>query len=338
MDLATIWFLLIFVLLTGYAVLDGFDLGVGVLHLFARDEHERRVSLNSIGPVWDGNEVWLLTGGGALFAAFPPVYATVFSGFYLALMLLLVALIFRAVSLEFRGKVESGAWKRCWDVAFGLGSLVAALLLGVAFGNILRGIPIDETGTFTGNFLGLLNPFSLLVGITGLVLLTMHGAAWLALKSEDALRDRARAWAIRAWPVFVVLYIVATIYAVFEGRFLFEGATSNVLFWLFLVILLAAIVGMPLMHKAGLDLAMFLCTALTVVGVMAQAAVGLFPRLAPSSIDLAYSLTVDNASSTDRSLMAMLIIALIGVPLVLIYTGAIYWIFRGKVRLDDVSY
>jgi cytochrome d ubiquinol oxidase subunit II len=338
MDLNTIWFLLIFVLLTGYAILDGFDLGVGVLHLFARNEHERRISLNSIGPVWDGNEVWLLTGGGALFAAFPPVYATVFSGFYIALMLLLTALIFRAVSLEFRGKVDSPVWRRFWDYAFGLGSLVAALLLAVALGNILRGIPVNAEGDFTGNFLTLLNPFALLVGVTGLVLIIMHGAGWLALKSEGELRDRARAWITPCWMTFVVLYIGATIYAVFAAPHLFDGATGKPLFWVFLLLLLAGVVAAPIMHRAGRDLHAFLASAAIVAAVMALSAVGLFPNLAPSTTDPAFSLNVHDHSSTDLTLMTMLIIASIGVPLVLIYTAVIYWIFRGKVKLDDVSY
>ena len=192
MDLNIIWFLLIAVLLIGYAILDGFDLGVGVLHLFTKDENERRININSIAPVWDGNEVWLLTAGGALFAAFPIVYATVFSGFYLAFMLLLFALIFRAVSMEFRGKVDSPKWRSVWDWAFGLGSLLPALLYGVAIGNILRGIPINSEGYFTGNFFSLLNPYSILVGLLSLVLFTMHGSIYLSMKSAGAHRERVK--------------------------------------------------------------------------------------------------------------------------------------------------
>jgi cytochrome d ubiquinol oxidase subunit II len=174
MDLNSIWFWLIAVLIIGYAILDGFDFGVGVLSLFGRDEKERRIHFNAIGPVWDGNEVWLITGGGALFAAFPIVYATVFSGFYLALMLLLTALIFRAVSFEFRNKVESPGWRRAWDFAFGFGSLLPAVLFGIAVGNILRGVPIDASGNFLGTFLGLLNPYSIGVGLLSLVLLSCN--------------------------------------------------------------------------------------------------------------------------------------------------------------------
>ncbi|MCL5030614.1 MAG: cytochrome d ubiquinol oxidase subunit II, partial [Bacteroidetes bacterium] len=176
MDLNLTWFLLVGVLIIGYAILDGFDLGVGVIHLFTKDEIEKRIEMNAIGPVWDGNEVWLLTGGGALFAAFPIVYATVFSGFYIAFMLLLTALIFRAVSFEFRGKVNSSGWKKLWDLAFGLGSLLPSILFGVAIGNILRGIPINEQGNFTGSFIDLLNPYSILIGLLSLAMFIMHGA------------------------------------------------------------------------------------------------------------------------------------------------------------------
>jgi cytochrome d ubiquinol oxidase subunit II len=338
MDLNNVWYSLIFLLLTGYAVLDGFDLGVGVLHLFARNDHERRVHLNAIGPVWDGNEVWLLTGGGALFAAFPPVYATVFSGFYLALMLVLTALICRAVSMEFRGKIESESWKWLWDWAFGLGSLVAALLFGVAFGNVLRGVPIDETGRYVGSFLGLLNPYSLLVGLTGLAMLILHGAAYLTLKSEGELQDRVRRWVPRAWQVFVALYVVATIATFFSAPHLFDGVAPRALFWVFLVMMLGAVIYSRLAHQAGRHLATFLATSLTIIAVMGLAGVSLYPRLVPSSLDLANSLTAYNSSSTPRTLTTMLIIALIGVPLVLVYTALIYRAFRGKVEITDSSY
>ncbi len=191
--LGDIWFLLVGVLLLGYAVLDGFDLGAGVLNPFvAKTDDERRTVLRSIGPVWDGNEVWLLTAGGALFAAFPLVYATVFSGFYLALMLLLAALIFRAVALEFRDQLEGAGWRRAWDVAFFLGSAVPALLLGVAIGNIIRGLPLNAAGEYTGGLIGLLTPFPLIIGLLVVALVTTHGAAWLLVKTQGALAERTR--------------------------------------------------------------------------------------------------------------------------------------------------
>ncbi|HYG68979.1 MAG TPA: cytochrome d ubiquinol oxidase subunit II, partial [Anaeromyxobacteraceae bacterium] len=210
MDLNTIWFVLVGVLLAGYAVLDGFDLGVGVLHLFAKDEEERRVHVKAIGPVWDGNEVWLLTGGGALFAAFPAVYATVFSGFYLALMLLLLALMARAVSLEFRHQFEGARWTKVWDWAFGLGSLVPALLFGVAVGNIVRGVPVTASGDWAGSFLGLLNPYALVVGVVTLLLFTLHGALYLRMKTTGALAVRLGRVVPPLWFAFVVVYAFAT--------------------------------------------------------------------------------------------------------------------------------
>jgi cytochrome bd ubiquinol oxidase subunit II len=338
MDLQAIWFLLVGVLIIGYAILDGFDLGVGVLHLFLKTDHDRRISLNAIGPVWDGNEVWLLTGGGALFAAFPIVYATVFSGFYLALMLLLVALILRAVSMEFRGKVDSARWKKVWDWAFGIGSLLPAVLLGVAFGNILRGIPINEQGTFTGSFLGLLNPYAILVGILSLSLFTMHGAIYLALKTEGELRDRMATAASKVWIGTVVLYTLATLTTLFVSPFLFEKMLGNPLFWMLFLLLLVSLVSLPVVLKARKYFVAFLASASLIASMIGLSAVSLFPRLVPSITDLNYSLTIRNSSSTPATLTVMLIIALIGMPIVIGYTVFIYRVFKGKVELTDASY
>jgi cytochrome d ubiquinol oxidase subunit II len=338
MTLSSIWFFLVAVLFIGYAILDGFDLGVGVLHLFSRNEHERRVSLNAIGPVWDGNEVWLLTGGGALFAAFPAVYATVFSGFYLALMLLLVALIFRAVSLEFRGKVAAPGWRALWDGAFGIGSLLPAVLFGVAFGNILRGVPIDENGMWAGSFLGLLNPYALLVGVLTLALFCMHGAIYLAMKTDGTHRDRLVAWATRGWIAVVMLYVLATLASMLAAPFLFDGVMHNVLSWVLFLVFLAGTLVIPLTLKARAYFRAFLGSSAMIAGMIGLAAVSLFPRLVPSSIDLAYSLTIANSSSTPASQTVMLIIALIGMPLVVAYTIVIHRVFRGKVRITGDSY
>src|SRR3989338_3916968 len=191
LDLNLIWFVMIGILFSGYAMLDGFDLGVGALHLFAKTDHERRIMINAIGPVWDGNEVWLVTGGGALFAAFPDVYATLASGFYLAVMLLLCSLIFRAVAIEFRSKQPMKWWRQMWDVAFSLASILGSLLIGIALGNLVRGIPLDAQHEYAGTFLGLLNPYALLVGVTTLALCMMHGAIYLVLKTDGALHRRA---------------------------------------------------------------------------------------------------------------------------------------------------
>lgn len=338
MDLNTAWFLLFGILIIGYAILDGFDLGVGILHLFTRDEQRRRINLNAIGPVWDGNEVWLLTGGGALFAAFPVVYATVFSGFYLAFMLLLAALIARAVSLEFRGKLARSSWRRFWDWSFGLGSLVPALLYGVAVGNILRGIPINEQGIFTGSFLGLLNPYSLLVGVTGLAWFIMHGAAFMMMKTGPDHQRDLQPWLYGGWMAFTVLYLVSTFMTVAGSPFLFAGLTGSPLFWILLTLLVAALVYIPVAAKAHRHLQTFLSSSLLMAAATGLTGLSLFPRLVPSSINLEYSLTIYNASSTPKTLTVMLIIALIGMPLVIGYTAFIYRVFRGRVELTEDSY
>ena len=337
MDLNTIWFLLVGVLIAGYAVLDGFDLGTGVLHLLTRDERERRVMMNAVGPVWDGNEVWLLTGGGALFAAFPPVYATVFSGLYLAFTLLLVALILRAVSFEFRGKVASPGWRRAWDVAFGVGSAVPALLFGVAVGNVLRGLEMDATGIRT-TLVGLLNPFALLIGVLGLVMFVLHGATWLGLKTEGALQERMGRWAAGAWVAFIALYAVSTIASYFAAPWLFERWFANPLTWVLFVLLLASCVAGPAAIRSGRFGRAFAASAAAIVSVIALAAEGLFPRLVPARPDLAASLTIYNAASTPRTLTTMLVIALVGMPLVILYTALIYRAFRGKTVLTPESY
>lgn len=338
MDLNIIWFLLVTVLLIGYAILDGFDLGVGVLHLFTKDENEKRININSIGPVWDGNEVWLLTAGGALFAAFPVVYATVFSAFYLALMILLVALIFRAVSLEFRGKVDSLKWKNYWDIAFGLGSLLPSILFGVAVGNILRGIPITSEGYFTGNFLSLLNPYSICVGILSLVLFLMHGSIYLCLKTRGAQRERNKKLIPKFWILFVSIYFLLTIYTIFEAKFLFDVILGNPVFYVLFIVLLISILLIPVMVNAEKFGRAFLASSIVIFSMIGLMALSLFPRLVPSITNLDYSLTIYNAASTPRTLETMLIIALVGMPLVIGYTIVIYRIFKGKVVLDEHSY
>ena len=338
MDLNTLWFLLIGVLIGGYAVLDGFDLGVGTLHLFTKDETERRIMMNSIAPVWDGNEVWLLTGGGALFAAFPPVYATVFSGFYLAFMLLLVALILRAVAFEFRGKVASRGWRRGWDVAFGVGSFVPALLYGVAVGNVLRGLDTDLAGNVTTTLFGLLNPYALLIGLLGLALFVLHGATWLGLKTEGALQERSRRQAAWAWIAVIGLYAVSTVASFLQSPFLFEHWFQNPRTWIFFAALLAACVTGPVALRAARYGRALGASALAIVSVIALAAEGLFPRLVPTRPDLGTSLTIYSASSTPYTLRVMLVIALIGMPFVIAYTAIIYRTFRGKTVLTAESY
>ncbi len=338
MDLNTMWFLLIGVLIAGYAILDGFDFGVGILSLFAKNEKERRIHFNAIGPVWDGNEVWLITGGGALFAAFPAVYATVFSGFYSALMLVLTALIFRAVSFEFRNKVDSARWRRTWDWAFGLGSFFPAFLLGVALGNILRGVPIDADGQYLGTFLGLLNLYSIATGILSVVLFTMHGAIYLAVKTDGKLRDRCRRWATSLWMGVVVLYVVMTLWSWIASPFLFERTFEDAMFFVLFVLLIGSVVLLPITVNAGRFGRAFLLSSIFIASVFGQVALSLYPQLVPSSIDPEYSLTIYNSSSSPATLQTMLVIALIGVPIVVAYTIFIHRVFRGKVEITEESY
>jgi cytochrome d ubiquinol oxidase subunit II len=332
------WYALFMTLIAGYAILDGFDLGIGVLSLWSRSERERRIYMNAVGPVWDGNEVWLLTAGGALFAAFPPVYATVFSGFYLALILVLVGLIARAVSMEFRGKVESPVWKRFWERMFGIGSALPALLFGVAVGNVLRGLPLAENGEFAGRFIGLLNPFSLLVGALGLAIFLTHGALYLAVKTSGDLRQRMLQTAQRAWTGWVVLYVAAVIASFFDAPYLLERTLRNAWFWGGLIVFLGALLYLPLPIRSGRPLRALIASSLGVLALIGQAAAGLYPTLVPARNAPQLSLTIANSSSSQNSLQTMLIIALIGMPLVLGYTIYIYRAFKGEVELDEHSY
>lgn len=336
-DLPTIWFLLVGALLSGYAVLDGFDLGVGILHLFFRKDEERRVLLNAIGPVWDGNEVWLVTGGGALFAAFPAVYAGVFSGFYPAIILLLFGLIFRAVAIEFRSKQKMAWWRRIWDISFCAASLVSSFLLGVAFGNVIRGIPLDRRGEFTGGFLDLLDPFALLTGITTVALFAMHGAIYLVLKTEGPLQDKVRGWINPTIILFTICYATTTMATLVYLPFMGERFKQHPVLFLLPLLTMLAIANIPREISRRHDLRAFLSSSAAVWGLMGLAGLGMYPNLVRGR-DPATSLTIDNAASSPGTLTTMLIIAAIGVPLVLAYTISIYWIFRGKVKLDSMSY
>jgi cytochrome d ubiquinol oxidase subunit II len=328
-----IWFLLIAVLWIGYFVLEGFDFGLGILLPFlGRTDGERRALINTIGPVWDGNEVWVLVAGGATFAAFPHWYATLFSGFYLALFLILAALIIRGVAFEYHSKRDSATWRRGWDWAIFFGSAVPALLWGVAFANIVGGVPIDQNKEFTGNLLTLLNPFGLLGGIVTLTLFTTHGAAYIALKTEGELRERAN-------KTLVIVGLVAAVAAVvFLGWTQLQSlvAGSAVVSVLAAVALLGALAA----NRLGREGWAFIGTAATIALAVVALFLHLYPNVMPSSTNAAYSLTISNASSTDYTLTIMTVVAVIFTPLVLLYQGWTYWIFRKRIssdRIQDVS-
>jgi cytochrome d ubiquinol oxidase subunit II len=339
LDLNTVWFALVGVLFTGYVILDGFDLGVGVLHLLAaKHDAERRVFLNAIGPVWDGNEVWLVTGGGALFAAFPAVYATVFSGFYLAFMALLCALIFRAVAIEFRSKHPSPRWRSFWDAGFALGSLGSALLIGVAMGNIAWGIPLDARGEFAGSFVGLLHPYALAMGVTTVALFTMHGAIYLVLKTEGEVQAAVRRWVNPLIIAFILGYVIVTLATLLYVPHVTEAFRREPWFFGIVILVVLAIANIPREVNRGKEFLAFLSSGAAMAGLMAIFGLGAYPNLVFSQPHPEHSLTVVNAASSHKTLGIMLTIALIGVPVVLAYTVSIYWIFRGKVKLDRMSY
>jgi cytochrome d ubiquinol oxidase subunit II len=338
LDLNTIWFLLIGALLSGYAILDGFDLGVGMLHLFVNDDKERRIMINSIGPVWDGNEVWLVTGGGALFAAFPHVYATVFSGFYNAFILLLFMLIFRAVAIEFRSKRPMKWWRQMWDVAFSVASFLIAFLMGVALGNIITGIPIGPDKEFAGTFLSLLNPYSILVGITTVALFMMHGAIYSVMKTEGELQAKLRRWVNNAIIFFAICYVTSTMATLIYYPHMVENFRSAPVIFIIALLNMLAIANVPREIFKGREFRAFLSSAVSIAALLLIFAIGIFPNIVYSNPNPEYSLTIYNAASSEKTLMIMLIIALIGIPFVLAYTISIYWIFRGKVKLDEMSY
>jgi cytochrome d ubiquinol oxidase subunit II len=338
MDLNIVWFILVGVLFTGYAMLDGFDLGVGALHLFVKKDEDRRVFLNAIGPVWDGNEVWLVTGGGALFAAFPMVYATVFSGFYLAFMAMLCALIFRAVAIEFRSKEPWKWWRTMWDLGFSLGSIGSSFLIGVAMGNILIGIELDERGNYIGGFMALLNPYALLLGLTTIALFAMHGSIYLVMKTEGELQARVRRWVNRTIGIFLFFYIVLNVATLVYAPHLLEILRARP--WLLAVFALNVLVVMniPRQNHKGNEFAAFLSSCGAMMLLMTLFGLTVFPNMVLSMPNPEYSLNIYNAASTEKTHRIMFIIALLGVPIVLAYTASIYYIFRGKVKLTPHSY
>ncbi len=337
-DLNTLWFLLVGMLLTGYAILDGFDLGVGMLHLLTKTDHERRTMLNSIGPVWDGNEVWLITGGGALFAAFPHVYATIFSGFYTAFMLLLVVLIFRAVAIEFRSKQPMGWWRSMWDVSFSTASLLIAFLAGVALGNIVLGVPIGPDKEYAGSFLSLLNPYALLVGLTTASLFMMHGAIYVVMKTDGAFQAKIRHWINNTIIFFVMCYASLTMVTLVYVSYMAERLREFPPLMVLGLLTMLAVANIPREINRGREFRAFLSSSATIAGLMALFGTGMYPNLVISNPEPDLSLTIYNAASSQKTLHIMLIMAIIGIPFVLAYTISIYWIFRGKVKLDSMSY
>ncbi len=330
----TLWFLVLAGMLVGYAILDGFDLGVGILHLWvARGEDERETAIDAIGPVWNGNEVWLLAAGGAMVAAFPRLYASAFSGFYLALMLVLWLLILRGVAIELRHQVGNPLWREAWDVTFSVSSALLAVLFGTAVGNVLRGVPLDAEGDFLGSFALLLNPFAALCGVLSGVALALHGAAYLAMKTEGAVQARARRAVMPLWGAMAVLLTAVT-----AASFVVQPTfTANFARWPALAVLplaaLGAAAGLAWFEARGQDTRTFLASAGLIAAVLGSVAAGLYPRLLPglAGSDVA-ALDIYNSASSARSMTLALVVYLGGMAVVVVYLGYVYRVWMGKVK------
>ncbi|MFG2052451.1 cytochrome d ubiquinol oxidase subunit II [Micromonospora sp. NPDC048930] len=329
MELTTVWFLLVAVLFTGYFILEGFDFGVGMLlPVLGRDDRERRVLINTIGPVWDGNEVWLITAGGAMFAAFPEWYATLFSGFYLPLLLILLALIARGVAFEYRHKRPEASWKRRWDQAIFFGSLVPAILWGVAFANILRGVPLSADHEYVGGLVDLLNPYALLGGLTTLGLFLTHGAVFLALKTSGDIRERAGALAVK---LGVGTAVVAV--AFLSWTLTIRSSAAAVVLAVGAALALLGGLAAARVRREGWA---FTGTAVAIALAVATLFAALFPNVLPSTLDAAGTLTASNAASTPYTLKIMTWVAVVFTPIVLAYQGWTYWVFRRRIGVQNI--
>ena len=335
MTFQTTWFLLIAVLWVGYFILEGFDFGVGALLPFvSRNEADRRAVLTTLGPVWDGNEVWLLVAGGATFAAFPEWYATLFSGFYLPLFLILVALIVRGVAFEYRSKYGKAQWRQRWDIAIVIASIIPALLWGVAFANIVRGVPIERSAQgnleYVGGFFDLLNPYALLGGVVTLTVFLTHGAIFLSLKTAGEIRERARGFAIKFG---LIAAVAAVAFLVWTNLMLPE--LNNIVLALSAVVALSWLAGLYSTLKVREGWA-FVFSAVAIAAFVADLFYALYPRVMPSSLGSQFDLTITNASSTEYTLKVMTVVALIMTPLVLIYQGWTYWVFRKRISASQI--
>jgi cytochrome d ubiquinol oxidase subunit II len=337
MILQSIWFFLWGLLWAVFFMTDGFDFGIGTLYPFlGKSDRDKRVMLNAMGPLWDGNEVWLITAGGVTFAAFPLVYATMFSTLYTALMLILFALILRGVAFEFRGKVDDPRWKKIWDAGIFIGSFAPALLFGVAFANIFQGIPFNKEGVYEGTLLTLLNPYGLLGGILFVMLFIVHGALWLTIRSEGDLHAKAAATADRAWPVLVVVAVGFLVYSAFTTT-LYANYLAYPALFIIILLTVAGLLGIKLFIKKEQYFRAWFSSATAIVGATFYGVVGLFPNLFPSSIKPGYSLTAFNASSSPLTLKIMLVVVAMFIPVVIGYQIWAYTLFKEKVTDEDLD-
>ncbi len=337
--LAEIWFALFVVIVAGYLILDGFDMGVGMLMIpMGKNDDERRTMLNSIGPIWDGNEVWLVIAGGVLFGVFPLVYASLFSGFYLAFMLVLFVMILRTVAMEFRSKEPSPRWRSFWDMVFAVASAGLAFLLGVAFGDVLSGVPLDADGNMSVTLIGLLKPVPLLVGATTIAMFAMHGSLYLVQKTDGDLQARVRRAVPRLIGAFFVLNTVVVVAMLLSRDQITTNYVDDIWPVIFPAAALVAILMAYRLVRQGREFAAFLASAATIALLVISGAAGMFPNLIVSTTDPAYNLTIYNAASADNTLAVCLIFAVIGIPFILAYTVGVYYFFRGKATVDSHGY
>jgi cytochrome d ubiquinol oxidase subunit II len=337
MDLQNIWFFLWGLLWAVYFMTDGFDLGIGSLLPFVgKNDQQKRLMLNSMGPLWDGNEVWLIAAGGITFAAFPAFYAVMFSSLYSALMLILFSLILRGVSFEFRGKIESTRWKTFWDTCMFLGSLIPAILFGVAFANIFQGIPFDNEGVYHGSLLTLLNPYGLLGGILFLLLFLQHGALWLWIRTDGELHDRSVKVANGLWPILLIAAVLFLVTTRFTTN-LYDNYIEYPLLFVVILITVIAMIGIKVFIKKKAMFKAWFSSALTIVGATFFGVIGLFPNLFPSSLNKEYNLTAHNASSSPLTLKIMLVVVILIIPIVIGYQIWAYNLFKGKVTEEDLK-
>lgn len=338
-DYPTWWFLVVGALFSGYAILDGFDFGAGAWHLFFKKEESRRIALNAIGPVWDGNEVWLVIGGGALFAGFPVLYASMFSAMYIPFMLFLLFIIFRAVSIEFRSKEKMRWWRKFWDVSYSISSIMLAFLLGVVLGNILQGIALDENFEYIGGaFFDFLSPYAILVGLTTLAIFMSHGAIYLLLKTEGRLHEKLTGLFKRGMIFFILTFLLTTIFTLIYFPHLSDRFISQPVLFIVPLMAFLSIANVPRLASKRKYFRAFLFTSLTLSLLLIMVAIELYPTLLISTIDPANNITIYNAASSEKTLSIMLVIVAIGTPLVAVYTFFVYNTFKGKVKMDEMSY
>lgn len=337
-DYPTLWFLVVGAAFSGYAILDGFDLGAGALHLFFKKDISRRIALNAVGPVWDGNEVWLVIGGGVLFAGFPVLYGTLLSAMYIPFMLFLLFIILRAVAIEFRSKEEMKWWRRMWDTVYSFASIMLALCLGIVLGNVLQGMPLDENYEFQGNWVSFFNPYALLTGFTVLALMTLHGGIYLCLKTEGKLFDKIERLLKYAIIAFVVLFSVLSFYSLIFYPHLSDRFKEMPVLFIVPLLGILSIANVPRLVSKQKFLTAFIFSSLTFSFLLITVAIELYPQLLFANNDINNSITIYNAASSDKSLGIMLRFVAVGVPLIIGYTYFVYKAFWGKVQLDETSY